>query len=105
MFQLVQIHSDADISELDGVRRLTNGEVIVVPCQGKTSVYVTGAVEEAKVVVVPQDAGPKAVLQSVKIRNNADTSSFLRRKRVKNGEVIEIKAKKQRKSGRSAVQE
>lgn len=105
LFQLVQMHSDADISELDSERRLTNGEVIVVPHQGQTTVYVIGAVEEAKVVAVPAGAGPKAVLQSVKIRKNADTSSFLRRKRVKNGEVIEIKAKKQPKSGRSAIQE
>jgi hypothetical protein len=98
LFLLVKLHSDADISELDGVRRLTNGEVIVIPGKGQTTVYVTGAVEEAKVVIVPQDGGPNSVLQSVKVRNNADTRSFLRRKRVKNGEVIEIKAKKQAKS-------
>jgi hypothetical protein len=103
LFLLANLHSDADISELDGVRRLTNGEVIVVPCKGQTTVYVTGAVEEAKVVIVSKDGGPNSVLQSVKVRNNADTRSFLRRKRVKNGEVIEIKAKKQVKSDDRAI--
>ena len=105
VIKLVQVHSDADTAELDGARRLTHGEVVVVPSKGQTSVYVTGAVEEPKVVVIPDNGGPKEVLQSVKLRKDADARSFLRRKRVKNGEVIEIKVKKQPKSRRLAVQE
>jgi hypothetical protein len=94
----IRVRPDADLSELDSVRRLIDGEVIVVPFEGKKTVYVTGAVEEAKVVTIPCDAGVAAILQSVNVRNNADVRSFLRRKRVKNGEIIEIRAKKEVKS-------
>ena len=64
--------------------------------KGLTTVYVTGAVEEAKVVTVPKDAGPEAVLQSIQMRIDADRASFLRRKKIKNGEVIKIRPKRQR---------
>jgi hypothetical protein len=94
LLQLAHVHDDADLSELDGQRRVTNGQVVVVPYAGKTTVYVTGAVEEAKVVTVPKEAGPKDVLQAVNVREDAIITYFLRRKRIKNGDVIEFKAKK-----------
>jgi len=97
LLQSVHLHPDADVSELDGVRRLGDGDVLVVPHMDQMTVYVTGAVEEEKVVTVPKDSGPKSILQCVQTRNDADRTSFLRRKRVKNGEVIKIKT--QRRAG------
>ena len=94
LLEAVRLHPDADASELDGVRRLSDGEVIVIPHEGATTVYVTGAVEEAKVVVIPKETDPSAILQFVKTRDDADRKSFLRRKKVKNGEVIKIRSKR-----------
>ena len=94
LFQSVHLHLDADTSELDGMRRLNDGEVVVIPKKGMTTVYVTGAVEESKVVIVPKETGPETILQCVCIRADADRASFLRRKKIKNGEVIRIRSKK-----------
>ena len=99
LLQTVHVHPDADISELDGIRRLTDGEVIVVPHEGLITVYVTGAVEEPKVVTISMDGRPNDILQFVKFRDDADRKSFLRRKRVKNGEIIKIKTKRNSRSG------
>ena len=92
LLEAVRLHPNADVSEFDGIRRLSDGEVIVIPYAGMTTVYVTGAVEEPKAVAVPNGAGPSIVLQAVKTRDDADRKSFLRRKKLKNGEVIKIRS-------------
>ena len=94
ILETVHLHPDADLSELDGIRRVSDGEVVVIPHAGMTTVYVTGAVEESKTVCISKEAGPSAVLQFVKTRDDADRKSFLRRKKLKNGEVIKIRSKR-----------
>jgi hypothetical protein len=75
---------------------LHDGDVIVVPHKGATTIYVKGAVVEPKVVVLRFDEGPREAIKALQMQEGADLSSFLRRKSLKNGSVIEIKMKKQR---------
>jgi hypothetical protein len=93
LLQTIHLHPDADTSELDGASRLVGRSTIVIPFADCITVYVTGAVEEEKVVMLPKDAEPKCILDRVTTLENADRASFLRRKRIKNGEIIKIKAK------------
>lgn len=89
------LDENADCTALDGSRRLGDGETIVIPYVGMTTVYVTGAVTKQKVVVLDKNAKPREVLTSIQLRDDADVSSFLRRRVLRNGSVIEIKRKKQ----------
>ena len=90
----IELLDGAEPTNLDGQRRMNNGEIVVIPYGGTTTVYVTGAVKEAKVVVLDDMAKPKQVLECVDLQNDADISMFLRRRTVRNGSVIEIKKKK-----------
>lgn len=89
----VALTTEADCNELDGSRHVVNGETVIIPHSGKTTVYVTGAVHEPKLVVLDNKAKPKEVLQSVDLQDDADVSAFMRRRSLKNGSVIEIKRK------------
>jgi hypothetical protein len=90
----IELNEGAEISELDGSRRLINGEIVVIPYVGKTTLYVTGAVIEPKVVVLVKNAKPREVLEFVQLQNDADEAMFLRRRTLRNGSVIDIKKKK-----------
>ena len=71
--------------------------MVVVPFYGRTTVYVTGAVLHPTVVTLEQGDSMNQVLHSVQLQDDADISAFLRRKKLKNGAVVEIKKKKQQK--------
>jgi hypothetical protein len=88
------VNERADVSELDGSRRVSNGEILVVPYEGTTTLYVTGAVAEPTVVVLQKNAKPRELLQFIQLQADADEAGFLRRKILKNGSIIEIKKKK-----------
>jgi hypothetical protein len=90
----VGLSADADLSELDGTRRLTNGEILVVPYKNTTTLYVTGAVVEPKVVVLEKDAKPLQILNFIQPQEDADLSTLHRRKAIRNASVLEIKRKK-----------
>ena len=92
----IDINERAEVSELDGSRRLINGEILVIPYVGTTTVYVTGAVIEPLVVVLEKNAKPRDVLEHVQLQDDADKALFLRRRTVRNGTVIDIKKKKKR---------
>lgn len=88
------VNERAAVSELDGSRRVSNGEILVVPYEGTTTLYVTGAVAEPTVVVLQKNAKPRELLQFIQLQADADEAGFLRRKVLKNGSIIEIKKKK-----------
>ncbi len=87
----IAMREGADTSGLDGARCLHNGEVVVVPYEHTTTVYVTGAVLEPKTVVLEQGAKPRQILEYVQVSSDADVSQVLRKRVLKNGSVIEIK--------------
>lgn len=89
----VVLDEKADCSEFDGSRRIVNKETIVIPFSGATTVYVTGAVKEPKVVVLEKAAKPKDVLQLLDLTEDADLSQLSRRRVLRNGSVIDIKRK------------
>ena len=97
---MITVDENADLTELDGTKKLADGEIIVVPEKGRITVYIFGAVDEPKVVVINREEAPGAVLQYIHLHEDADIASFLRRKKLRNGSIIEIK-KKRRRSGKS----
>jgi hypothetical protein len=102
----IELNEGAECTELDGSRRVINGEIVVIPYVGTTTVYVTGAVLDPKVVVLEKNAHPRAVLEFVRLQNDADTAMFLRRKTLRSGSVVDIKKKKDRSTGsRGAIRQ
>lgn len=89
----VTVDPGADMCEIDGSRKITKDEILVVPFIGKMTVYVTGAVKEPGVVVLEQEATPAALAQRIIFSEFADVKAFQRKKVLKNSSVIDIKLK------------
>lgn len=90
----VELKDGAELSEIDGFRRLGHNEIIVIPFEGKTTVYVHGAVKKPQVVVLEKEAKPKHLLECVELEDDADVSQLKRKKSLRSGSVIEIRRKK-----------
>jgi hypothetical protein len=86
----------ADAEALTGSKVVNDREIVVIPFRNRTTVYVTGAIAAPTVVVLNTADTIKDILPYVHLQEDADVSSFLRRKRVMNGSVIEIKHKRPR---------
>jgi hypothetical protein len=93
----VTIEKTADLSEIDGTRRIFRDETLVIPYVDKVTLFVTGAVEVPKLVLLNAGASPKDVLAEVLVRADANVKSFLRRKKLLTGSVVEIGKKRVRK--------
>jgi ribosome-associated protein YbcJ (S4-like RNA binding protein) len=93
----VTFEKTADFSEIDSSRRMMRDEILVIPYVGKVTLFVTGAVEFPKIVVLNIGSGPKDVLAEIQVRDDADIKTFLRRKKLLSGSVVEIRTKKAKK--------
>ncbi len=92
----VQVDRSADLTEVDGNRRIMREETLVIPYAGKVTLFVTGAVETPRLVALDGVATAAAIMAQVTLSENADRSGFLRRKKFTTGTVIEIKPKRNR---------
>jgi hypothetical protein len=92
------LSEDADVSNIDMTKKVTQNEVVVIPVRGKQTFFVQGAVVEPRVVFLDGDVSARVILSKVEVTDEADIKSFNRRRVFKNGSVIEIKRKKKVKS-------
>lgn len=97
ILEQVQLSPDADLSEIDGLKKIGCAEVFVVPFRGKKTFFVTGAVQESKIVVLEGDVTARKILDSILVTEAANVSAFLRRRKFPNGSVIQVKNKREKK--------
>lgn len=88
------VHDDADLSEIDGTKKVVPQDILVVPYKGKKTFYICGAVREPTLVVIEGEVTAKKILEKVSLRDDANVKAFLRRRVFSNGSVIEVKAQK-----------
>jgi len=82
--------ADADFQEVDGARQLLKDEIVVVPYRDRLTLYMRGAVQEERVLVVERGARAREILSQVVPTKEADVQRFLRRRKFINGTVIDI---------------
>jgi hypothetical protein len=92
ILQNIDVQEDADLLEVDGSRRIAENEILVIPYHGKLTVYVTGAVVEAKLVVAEKNATVADILDHVILADDADVKRVMRR-RVRNASVLTVPCK------------
>lgn len=80
----------ADFQEIDGMKRLIEDSIIVVPYRDRLTLFIRGAVLEERVVVVERGAQAEEILQHVEPLEDADLQRFLRRKTFINGSIVDI---------------
>jgi hypothetical protein len=93
VIQRVHLLSDADISELNGMKKLRTSETLVIPFCGKKTFFVCGAVQEPKLVVLEEVTAQK-ILDQIQVDDTANVKAFLRRRVFPNGSIIQVKPKK-----------
>ncbi len=85
----------ADLQEIDGMRRLMKDSILVVPYCDSLTLFVKGAVLEEKIVTLQRGAKSEDILTHVEPIEGADVQRFLQKKRYTNGSVIEMFQRKQ----------
>jgi hypothetical protein len=88
------LRDDSDPSDIDMSKKVVQDEIVVIPIKGKKTVYVCGAVIEPRLVSFDDEISAKKIIESVSVTENADLKSFCRRRKFKNGSIVEIKEKK-----------
>jgi hypothetical protein len=94
--QKVKLFQDADISELNGMKKLRASETLVIPFLGKKTFFVCGAVEQPKIVVLEEEVSAQKILDKIEVNEGANVKAFLRRRVFPNGSVVQVKPKKQK---------
>jgi hypothetical protein len=91
ILQKVRMLPEADVCEVDGSRKLCSDEILVIPHQGKITVYICGAVENPGVVILPLHATMSDLRTKIEFSKTADIKNFLRKKVLKNGSIVEVR--------------
>lgn len=90
----ISLHDDADLGKMALESRLKDGQVVIIPKKGGMSLYVTGAVDEPRVLFVPEGLHFNQLKQYITLADDADLAIFHRRRRVLcEGETIHIPSK------------
>lgn len=105
VLRVVSIDKAADLTEIDGTRRLMREETVVIPYTGRLTLFVNGAVVEPKTVVAEQGAKAQDILDQVQVREDADVKAFLRRKKFTTGTVVDVKLKRSKRRVQSVKAE
>lgn len=81
---------EADLQEINGMRRLMKESILVVPYRDFLTLFVRGAVVEERVVTLQRGATSEDILAHIEPLEGADIQRFLQKKRYTNGSVLEI---------------
>jgi hypothetical protein len=94
VLERVLLDKEANIVEIDGMKKINTQTVLVIPFNGKKTFYVCGAVKRPTLVVLEGEASAQKILESIQVEETANIKAFLRRRVFPNGSVIEVKKSK-----------
>jgi hypothetical protein len=94
LLERIVILSSADLLEIDGNKKIMEDGTIVIPFDEGITLYVVGAVQHKKLLVLPKGCSSQAILDQLELMQEADRARFKRRRVFKTGMIIDIPFKK-----------
>jgi len=89
--------SEADLRKINPHSKIRKGQLIKIPKREMITVELTGAVKEQKTVQMPKGSALEDLASLDLFLDEADLVKLQRKRRLKDGEVIDVKCKKTKK--------
>lgn len=93
LLSLALLKSDADLAKVKRKSKMKNGQTITIPRKEMITVFIEGEIENSGAISLPKGSIVSDLIPMMRFRSNAKREQLHRKRKLKNGETIIVKAR------------